>query len=102
MDSDSDDDGMNDGNEVYAGTNPNDPDSVLHIIIPTPAENSEGELILQWPSISNKHYTILRALALNEAFATIQTNVPATPAVNTYLDTDWTNHVTFYYKIKCE
>jgi len=76
---DSDDDGMLDGNEVVAGTDPNDQTSLLVMVELIPA--SGGNLQVMWDSVSGKVYQLeytTNALTDVVAFAPINPHVTAT------------------------
>jgi hypothetical protein len=88
---DSDADGMNNQQEYFAGTNPTNAASVFKI---TRDQIISGtNFVLQWSSVSNRLYDVLRATNLSSgvgAFIPVPgaTNLPATPP-----DNFWTNSV---------
>lgn len=51
-----------------------------------PSIPAEGSVVLQWNSVTNHVYNIYCATDLVSGFAVLQSNIPATPAVNTYTD----------------
>ena len=94
FDSDSDDDGIRDGDEVLAGFDPNDADSVFvitHDDVQTPRRAGEltpdGKgILIQWPSVDGKHYRLLYTDNLRNGFTCLASNVTATPPRNEYFD----------------
>lgn len=84
---DADGDGMVDADEVLAGSDPDDVDSVWKCVSES---NGDGLLIL-WPSISNRWYDVERATDLSKGFTIVAENLPATPPVNSLLDAMTTN-----------
>ena len=45
-----------------------------------------GEAVLQWSSLPNRFYTVLQSSNLSTGFSPLQTNLPATPPMNSYTD----------------
>jgi hypothetical protein len=82
---DPDADGASNLAEFLAGTNPRDARSVLRL---AGGPNVPGGVVsLQWPSTSGRHYRISRSTNLFTGFTTLlQTNINATPPLNTLLD----------------
>ncbi len=83
--SDTDLDGFSDLHEFLAGTNPNDPASLL-ILTHESTQVSGSGVVIRWQSASNRIYDISRATNLLSTFSTIATNIPATPPQNVYTD----------------
>ena len=52
-----------------------------------PSEPTNGNVILRWSSTTNKLYTVHYSTNLLTGFSVLQSNIPATPAVNSYTDT---------------
>ena len=48
---------------------------------------SNGNMIIRWGSITNKKYTVYYSTNLITGFSVLQSNIPGTPAVNSYTDT---------------
>jgi hypothetical protein len=93
---DTDGDGMSDGQEFLAGTDPNSAASVFKIT--SVHQNSNGSLLLQWSSVSNKLYEVKRSLSTSRASTvTLISNVAATPPVNSFIDAAPTNAAAFYW-----
>ncbi len=89
---DPDGDGQNNYAEFLAGTEPNDANSVFKL---TGISREAANWRIYWSSASNKVYSVLRAPALTN-FSTLQTNLPATPPTNSWLDTNTGNAALFY------
>ena len=87
---DDDSDGMSNGSEAIAGTNPLDPASVLRILSLTTGN------LLTWSSVSGKTYRILGTAGLGTNFAPISGLITATTTTATHLDTAATNAQRFY------
>ena len=89
---DSDGDGVSDGDEVRAGTNPNLRDDVFRILSLAP---KTGDFIMsvgqpyevRWSSVAGKTYSVFRTTNLIEGFTVLRSNVLATPPINTFIDT---------------
>lgn len=112
---DSDNDGLTDWNEFVAGTDPNDPESLLKVgtatatgpgIAASGEEGSESteETVptLQWTSSANRTYAVLRATDLTQGFTKIASGIAATIPVNTYRDETATGSGPYFYKIAVE
>ncbi len=97
--SDADHDGLCDVDEYQAGTNPTNAASVLQVII---SPMKHGEILLQWPSVAGKIYTIEVANDLGTGFYEFQSEIPATPPSNTLpvLGAPSPGHI--FYRVKCE
>ena len=44
-------------------------------------------MVMRWGSITNKKYTIHYSTNLISGFSILQSNIPGTPAINSYTDT---------------
>ena len=81
-DTDTDGDGMTDVDEVRAGTDPNNPASVLIMYAPSMVS---GGFVVQWQSATNRWYTLWVATNLLTGFSEIEaSHIPATPPMNTF------------------
>ncbi|HMO52816.1 MAG TPA: hypothetical protein PKE26_16800 [Kiritimatiellia bacterium] len=94
--SDSDLDGIQAWAEYIAGTDPTDPSSVLR----GNAASKDGMIII-WPSISGRLYSIQYTTNLLLPFITFTSgsNMPATPDWNYYTNTTMTNEPILLYRI---
>jgi hypothetical protein len=91
---DRDGDGLSDGEELIAGTNPTNAESALKLIAMPIVDENQREY--QWPSVSNRFYSLDRKVSFAGAFTTILTDVPATPPTNTFTDTARKSGAVFY------
>ena len=79
---DADQDGMNNLNEYYAGTFPDDSNSVFQIqqlVVPV-----AQQLLLQWTSVTNKTYSIEQSVSIRVPFTNLVADISATPPLNTH------------------
>lgn len=81
---DSDGDGMSDAAEAMAGTDANDPDSSLKIVLLLPAQ--AGQLTLNWASVPGITYRVLSPSSLTES----EWNPASPPITATDPVTSWT------------
>lgn len=96
IDSDSDGDGMSDEDELRAGTNPAQADSVFIIqsvetlsaggMQTASTEEDQKAMVVRWASAEGRLYTVWRSTHLLEGFVAIQSRIAATPPENVYLD----------------
>ena len=87
---DTDNDGMSNGSEAIAGTNPLDPASALRIL------NLTTGKLLTWSSVSGRTYRVLGAASLGTGFAPISGVLAASNSTAVFLDTTGTNSRQFY------
>jgi hypothetical protein len=80
---DSDGDGFANWQEFAAGTNPNDPTSLLQLT-QVPPSPGNPQLTLRWPSWSGRIYRLLSTTNLGAAFSPLATNLNANPPFNYY------------------
>ena len=78
---DSDGDGMTDAAEIIAGTDPNDPNSVLRI---TALDIGNQQVI--WDSVSNINYQVLGTTDLTLPFAPISPLIHASGSPSFFTD----------------
>jgi subtilisin-like proprotein convertase family protein len=84
-----------------ANTNPTNANSLLRIEHGTVAPG--GGVEIQWQSAPNRAYRIGRSIPGSTfAFTTIESNVPATPPLNTYTDPTATNVGPHIYRIELD
>jgi len=80
LDPDTDEDGMTDGEEDVAGTDPLDPTSVLWL----GAGVQEGGGQLVWPSVAGRIYSVYESIQCSGAYTPVATELPATPPTNSW------------------
>ena len=98
---DSDGDGMTNGQEAIAGTNPNDANSVFEFT--SVRQIAPGVIELKWSSVSNKAYAVLRSSQLTAnptTYAVIRSNITATAPTNTALDTNAPANAINFYRLR--
>ena len=87
---DDDGDGMSNGAELFAGTNPNDTNSVLRIVSFT------GGNLVSWSSVSGKVYQVLGTTNLTTGLTPISGSVTASTSMTSFPDPNATNASKFY------
>ncbi|NCC53701.1 MAG: hypothetical protein EOM20_21185, partial [Spartobacteria bacterium] len=98
---DTDGDNMPDGDEVAAGTDPTDNASWLGMMAPVTLY--DGGYVIAWQSASNRSYRVERATNMLTGFdAVIQTNIPATPYINTITDITASASSIYLYRVRTE
>ena len=96
---DADGDGFSNWGEYCAGTDPTSDQSFFL----AGGRSPTGEVAIYWPSITNRTYVVWRATNLVFAeFSVIASNLPATPAENTYVDTNLPGAGPYYYLIQVQ
>ena len=98
---DPDHDGASNLAEFLAGTVPTDPQSWLRLTAQSPAGGSQ--ITLTWPAAAGRYYRLLRGPNLLTGFSTIvQTNLSATPPLNTLTDTLPVGTKNTFYRLQLE
>ena len=97
LNTDTDKDGATDADELAAGTDPKDPDSVF-LLQPKVRTTPLGPE-LKWNSVAGKTYLVQRTPALGQAFETVSVPTPATPPLNTFVDKTAPLGEGFFYRI---
>jgi hypothetical protein len=98
---DADGDGMPNGSECRAGTNPTNASDRLAVRAEPPSTDG---LTVAWSSVAGKRYAVLRATALQPAapFTTIATGIDATPPENRHTDTGAAPLPAAFYRVTVE
>ena len=91
---DYDGDGLHNVAEYRAGTDPNDDQSRFEIV--DIQRNALGGVNVQWSSVANKRYAVLRSTDLLTGFTPLQKNILATPPLNAFHDSDAVLGTHFY------
>ena len=98
---DPDQDGEDNLAEFLAGTDPTDPHSVFQLAMPVPLTGNRCQI--EWPSVEGRYYRILRSTNLVSGIRTIvQTNLAATPPLNTFTDTPPSPAGAVFYRLELE
>jgi hypothetical protein len=112
---DSDADGASNIEEYAAETDPTDARSLLTVYVtpavttnspPSRSESPSQAVVvpaLQWPSVSNRTYTVLRATTLSHGmagFSPIAEAIPGAPPYNMLLDPTATGAGPYYYRVR--
>ena len=102
---DSDGDGITDIQELLAGTNPYNANSVLQMNRPYRPTGVGGTgMAIEWTSVTGKYYTVQRStnLMASPAFTDIASHVPAQTPVTVYTDTTATAEGPYFYRVQVE
>ena len=78
---DADGDGVLTWQEYVAGTNPTNPASVFRVM---PRASAQRQCLLQWQSSSGRVYSVEQSGALVSGFSLLDSNIYATPPLNSY------------------
>ncbi len=92
---DSDDDGVADAAEYYAGTDPADGASVLSITRVIALPDGAGRVV-EWSSELGRVYTLERSTDLAAGYTPVAGNLVATPPLNSYTDQTALDGPVFY------
>ena len=96
---DADGDGLSNLAEYLAGTNPTNRLSALAFV---GARKDAATMVVEWSSVSNRTYSLLRSTNVLAGFAVLRTNLVATPPQNTFQDTTASGGATYFYRVKLE
>jgi hypothetical protein len=96
---DPDGDGLNNGDEYKAGTNPNDFQSQFKFIRVT--TQPQG-VLLEWSSVTNRVYSVLRSSDPLTGYQILAADRPAIPPVNSHLDTTAVPPGPYFYRLQLE
>ena len=97
---DSDGDGLGNGAEFVARTDPNNATSVLRAT--DVAAGPNGQFVLQWSSSAGCLYAVERSAAPGHGFKPVAGGIPATPPLNAYTDTPPDTVKAWFYRIRVE
>ncbi|MBN1269831.1 MAG: hypothetical protein JXB04_09600, partial [Kiritimatiellae bacterium] len=97
---DSDGDGMSDGAELYAGTDPTNASSGFAADGGKSSALGAAHGVIRWPSQAGRTYSLYRATDFATGFAAVESHIGATPPMNTY--TDQLPAATTYYRVEVE
>lgn len=98
---DSDGDGMSNWAEMHAGTDPNDPRSVLWVR-PVPKGAGVPGLRIGWNSITNRYYTVWRSTNLFDGFKLHRSGLRGEWRETLFDDDEATNNGVYFYMIEAE
>jgi hypothetical protein len=92
--------GLNVDQDWIAGLNPTNPASVLALLPPAPANNTNG-VTVTWQSVQGINYFIQRSsnLTAQPAFTTIQTNLVGNLGSTSYTDTNAVGAGPYFYRV---
>ena len=97
---DPDGDGLSNLEEFKAGTNPNDFQSQFRFVRIAP--QGGGGVLVEWSSVMNRSYSVLRSTDLLTSFQVLSANRPATPPTNSFLDATAAPPGKFFYVIRLQ
>jgi hypothetical protein len=97
---DTDGSGWNNWQKWIAGLNPTNPASVLAMLLPVAANNSQG-VTVTWQSVNTRTYYLQRStnLSMHAAFSAVQSNLVGQVGTTSYTDTTATNAGPYFYKV---
>jgi hypothetical protein len=96
---DPDGDGLNNRDEFKAGTNPADAASQFRFIRITP---QSGGMLVEWSSVTNRAYSILRSSEVLDGYQLLSGNRPATPPVNSFFDATAVPPGNYFYLLRLQ
>jgi hypothetical protein len=107
---DPDHDGMTNLQEYQAGTNPLDNNSHLSFVNVKNVDSSQNGQpgprvsmpLVEWSSIYGKHYSVLRSADPRAGYAVLQTDIVATPPLNSFTDTNAVGAGPFFYRVRLD
>ncbi|MEM7390832.1 MAG: right-handed parallel beta-helix repeat-containing protein [Verrucomicrobiota bacterium] len=100
LSADSDGDRSYDGNEVIAQTDPLDRNSYLAMLTPEPT--SSNTMVIRWTSEPGVLYSLSYTTNLVEFGTVIQSNIPATPPINVFVDNLTSNDARRFYRVEVD
>ena len=98
---DLDGDGMSNGREIYAGMNPKSALSEFEIGGRPVVTSGMTKLVVSWPSVTNRTYSLYRGTNLVQQFPRIATDLRATPPMNSFTDAI-PSAATIFYRVEVE
>ena len=95
---DPDGDGVSNGAEYKAGTDPTNAASLFEFVEIEP--DPLGGISVKWSSVEGRKYALERSGTLISGYATIQASIQATPPVNSHRDGTATGVGPYFYRIR--
>jgi hypothetical protein len=97
---DPDGDGMNNWQELVAGTNPTNATSVLAMVAAYPVSNFNW-VIVKWQSVNTRNYYLLRSSNLSSpsVFSLVSSNITGQAGTTMVIDATATNSGPYFYRV---
>jgi hypothetical protein len=99
---DPDGDGMPNYAEARAGTDPTNAASRFVVHLRREPGGNQPRVTLWWNSVSNRSYTVWRAVAMDRTFEQVRAGLASTPVTNTFEDAAATNADAAFYRVDVE
>lgn len=100
LNSDSDQDGLSDSQELIAGTDPTKESSTFELETGGSQSVTPEGIVVSWASVDQRTYSLIRATNLTEGLVhTVASDIPSTAPLNVYTDTTAVAETTYFYRI---